>query len=447
MILERLRRPVSTVLGRPLSGFERLMLELGPSMGCDMIVLKIQGRVDTPRLKAAGKALAARHPMLRSRVIPGPPIRFEVGFAPEIEVTEHSGDWQTAVETELARSFDFRKSPLVRLGWCREMDGSRVWIAAHHAVVDGTALYLLARDLLRALAGELPSGSMPLPESSLKTPKIPPVGVRLAQKVWGSQVRSHIQDPVVPPQRPLLPGEPVASNAVFGHSAPGLAETRRKTAREKGATLGGLWCAATRLAMAGWARRSARDPLHPLEVAVQVNLRGRSQGPGKEDVAFFTGGLGVSVPLDPHTPFWDLARGYSEGMKKKLDSRFPQLIFAVTDGLDSMSALSGRRGVNLLKSAGTTKLLDASNVGPWPYSPSFGEYTLTEVYGMCGASIGGAAAIYWLRSLNGTLFWNAVGSSPYLERPELECQLSDISRFIHGVAESPDARVEQLLGI
>jgi len=434
-MIHRLRRPVSTVLGRPLSGFERLMLELGPSMGCDMIALFVQGPIDTPRLKAAGKALAARHPLLRSRVVPGPPLKFEVGFPSEPEVVNYpKGSWASAVETELARPFDAQQAPLFRLGFCPDEGGTWVWIGANHAIVEGTALYLLGRDLLRALASELPNGSQPLPESSLKTPEPPRTVVRLAQKIWGAQSRHHIEQPLVPPRRALLPGEPVSSLLAFGRSSPGLSNALRKAARENGATLGGLWCAATRLAMARWAQRSGRVPLHSVDVQIQVNLRERSLGPGKEDVAFFTGGLGVNVPLTLDLSVWSAAAAYTQGIKSKLDIRFPQLIFAVTDGLDSMAALSGRRSVDLLQSAGTTKLMDCSNVGPWPYSTHFGPYSVHRVYGMCGASIGGAATIFWLRSLNDTLFWNAAGSSPYVNRGDVEQLLRDTGELLESLA-------------
>ena len=144
---------------RPLTGFERLMLEVGPSMGADLIALRLEGPMDADRLKSAARQLAIRHPLLRARVEPGPPAMFVGTDAAEVPVRRSEAHWQQALQAELHTPFDPISEPMFRVGFAADGDAHWVWIAAHHAVVDGKSLYQLGWDLLRALAGILPSES------------------------------------------------------------------------------------------------------------------------------------------------------------------------------------------------------------------------------------------------------------------------------------------------
>ena len=52
---------------------------------------------------------------------------------------------------------------------------------------------------------------------------------------------------------------------------------------------------------------------------------------------------------------------------------------------------------SIVVTGGTGSLVNASNVGRWPYPTRFGPLVLREVYGLNGACLGGPSFVAWLR--------------------------------------------------
>lgn len=129
-----------------------------------MIVAELDGRLGAEKLRAAARALVARHPALRSRLrrrllprlVADPTARWEASGIVVGEVD---------VQHELARHVDLEHEHAFRV-WLTH-DGTRVVARVHHALVDAHAGRLLITELAALCAGRALPPMDPAPATSL----------------------------------------------------------------------------------------------------------------------------------------------------------------------------------------------------------------------------------------------------------------------------------------
>jgi natural product biosynthesis luciferase-like monooxygenase protein/amino acid adenylation domain-containing protein/non-ribosomal peptide synthase protein (TIGR01720 family) len=115
------------------------------------------GPVSQDALESAVAALSAHHDALRARYSPsgdgGWRQTFSATSAPALEIVDFAGveNAKEAVEKkaqQLQESFDLTTGPLWRVCWMKLGEGiGRLWVGAHHLVVDGVSWRVLLEDL------------------------------------------------------------------------------------------------------------------------------------------------------------------------------------------------------------------------------------------------------------------------------------------------------------
>ncbi|MEH1098322.1 fatty acyl-AMP ligase [Micromonospora sp. CPCC 205561] len=123
------------------------------------VALRVSGRVEEERLRAAIDVVVARHPALRTTLGP-------LGSGVQTVHGQGTVDWECrafpdgpdeAVRAYLHdrayRPFDLVRGPLVRAGVAYPPEGTVLLVACHHAVVDHWSLQLLLAEILPRITG------------------------------------------------------------------------------------------------------------------------------------------------------------------------------------------------------------------------------------------------------------------------------------------------------
>ncbi|MDX2592029.1 non-ribosomal peptide synthase/polyketide synthase [Streptomyces sp. WI03-4A] len=151
--------------------------EFAPGSGeyVTALALRLHGRLDTPALTAALRALAERHEALRTTfdtmdgrgvqiVHPAQDVPLELH---DLTATGESGRadrLRELLEAERARTFDLRRGPLLHAGLIRLSDEEHVLtLTLHHIVTDGWSTGVLTGDLAHFYRTQLGADAAPLP--------------------------------------------------------------------------------------------------------------------------------------------------------------------------------------------------------------------------------------------------------------------------------------------
>ncbi|WP_217711489.1 non-ribosomal peptide synthetase [Actinomadura sp. NAK00032] len=153
--------------------FFHALLDSGSDVYTAQLVLDFEGPLDTAALRAAGQGLVDRHPGLRAAFAQtgdGTPVQIvlgeaeapwretDLGGAPDAQVRE-------AMTAERSRPFDLGRPPLLRFALLRLGPGRhRLLLTAHHIVLDGWSIPVLAGELLALYTGEQPPRTAPYKE-------------------------------------------------------------------------------------------------------------------------------------------------------------------------------------------------------------------------------------------------------------------------------------------
>ncbi|WP_301175268.1 non-ribosomal peptide synthetase [Actinomadura geliboluensis] len=153
--------------------FFHALLDSGSDVYTAQLVLDFEGPLDTAALRAAGQGLVDRHPGLRAAFAQtgdGTPVQIVLGAAeaPWAE-TDLGGAPDAAIQeamtAERARPFDLERPPLLRFALLRLGPGRhRLLLTAHHIVLDGWSIPVLAGELLALYTGEQPPRTAPYKE-------------------------------------------------------------------------------------------------------------------------------------------------------------------------------------------------------------------------------------------------------------------------------------------
>ncbi|MEZ4319379.1 MAG: hypothetical protein R3F61_17830 [Myxococcota bacterium] len=403
---------------RELRGLERTMVQVGPLMGPDVVVGCFEGALPAGVLRRAVDRLQMQHAALRCRVEGD---ELVVGGPVPVSVDIVDGDWRAHAEAELGRPLRLHDAEAFRV----VLAPGAVILSVHHALVDGTSLLRLLRDLLDHCAAVSAGRNEPVTCEPLAPAVLDAVDGAFWQDLAGpvaSWLAPHI---VEHDQRSLLAEGakegPVRSVCVFGEGTSAGMDRLAAACRVHGVTVGGAAMAAGSFAL-GRVRAARTGVLAPVAVEVEVDLRRRADPviPG-DRVGFHTGGVRTNTPGD--LDFWSLARWLKADVERDIGLGIPRFAHCIADGLDWQPRSAPGAWVAV------------SNLGRFPHRTTYGTLVLTGVFGMNGAVPGGPAVMLWLRCVNGRLCFNAVGSAPTVTRAELE----DIGHVFLGLLEQPCA--------
>ncbi len=200
----------------PAASAQRRMFALaeieGPSVVYNVpLAIRLRGKLDLPRLEKSLAQLVARHPALRTcfaveddvllqKVAPSMP------FA--IKMIECPDERSTNCLAHFVQPFDLKSTPLFRAGLLRIGADHHVLIMdAHHIVVDGLSLNILAQELMAYYGGQaLPEpGATMLDHAAAEAAYLASDACSRDAAYWQSEFRSipePLQLPVDQP-RPL----------------------------------------------------------------------------------------------------------------------------------------------------------------------------------------------------------------------------------------------------
>ncbi|MCB9679675.1 MAG: hypothetical protein H6737_31500 [Alphaproteobacteria bacterium] len=404
---------------RALRGIERTMVEVGPLMGPDVVVGCFDGPLDPAILRRAVARLQMQHAALRCRVEGDSLV---VGGPVPVSVDVVDGDWRWHAEAELGRPLRLHEGEAMRV----VLAPGAVVLSVHHALVDGTSLLRLLRDLLTHCEA-LVDGTAGVVMCEPLAPAVLDSVQGAVWHDWVGPIAGWLAPYVVEHDQRTLLGEgvaegPVRSVCAFGEGTRAGLERLAAACRAHDVTVGGAAMAAASYTVAGL-RAERSGVLAPVAVEVEVDLRRRAVPALPSDrVGFHTGGVRTSTPPSD-LDFWGLATWLKDDVERDIRHGLPRFAHALAEHLDWQPRHVPGAWVGV------------SNLGRFPHRMQYGAVRLTGVYGFNGAVPGGPAVMLWLRCVDGRLCFNAVGSAPTVSADELDA----LGRTFLDMLEHPSA--------
>jgi amino acid adenylation domain-containing protein/non-ribosomal peptide synthase protein (TIGR01720 family) len=279
------------------------------------IVLTLGGTVDAHRLRGAAEALLARQPSLRAAFVHDDRGRAwqVVPEAVDLDWTEAGpvgpDDLDRIADAERERRFDLTRGPLLRLVLVRRHDGRvALVLTAHHIVIDGWSLPIMAEELFALYAGvELPPA--PPYRSHLRWLGARDTGA--ARAAWAEALDGLDGPTLLAPPDPDR--APVLSRRRPVELSAELTQALAATARRHGVTLNTVFEAAWAVLLG---RLTGRE-----DVVLGATVSGRpSDLPDVERmVGFFINTVPVRVRLRPDESFGALAARLQADRSRLLD--------------------------------------------------------------------------------------------------------------------------------
>ncbi len=362
---------------RPLAGLEHsltLSNEFSPfNVVC---VVRMEGRLETERLRGAFAALQARHRLLRARIARENGSYYfawdKVGPVPVNPVERKSqDDWITAVESELDRRMDISAGPLLRclfLRDSRETDGaSEIILTFNHAILDSSSAMPLLREFLYACSREAPDlGPEITDEGAAAATSLFPArlrGIRYAGAVASFMMRQMADEAGYKWRARSCRKAPIAKSAnnrilPVVLSAP-LTEALVRATRSRRTTMNSILTAALMLATK---RRLYPGKDTPFRNITFADLRPYLISPVPESaLGCFMGMCRLTVQMQDKHDFWRLAREMHEGIYRsnRRGERF--ISNALSPGMMKMiiGMKSMRMGTTAISYAGPVSVGDA----------------------------------------------------------------------------------------
>lgn len=332
---------------------------------------KISGSFSPNQLRKSLIQAQRQHPLLRVGIAvteTGQP-KFVEQIAPirlrqVLRETDH--DWQREVEIELARSFDWRAAPLVRVVLLQSETVSELIVTCHHAIADGMSVAYLIRDIVKGLESES-SGLTPLSQSQPIEHLIP---VHERATVTPASMQREYFTTVSSRPRPQIRTALLSAQ---------LTQQICDRARQERSTVHGAISAAFLLVLSRQ-RRSLLKCQSPINVRSQLT-------PSPEEMV----GLYISYGLTQHelqedSSLWETARSVrsrtpQEPLKSQLsESMLPSHLFnlirqqqRITASLPEVQPFCQAMNLNYE--------LVVTNLGRLPFEQQFGSLRIEAIYG------------------------------------------------------------------
>jgi hypothetical protein len=470
---------------RYLKGFEVVMIQLGESMGADLIVAELQGPLCIELIRQAAFRLQQRHPGLRASVCwpegrrRRPRFEYHEPNLERLTVEEVGEDWSAAdladqrppwqqiAERETARPFAPEHGFMFRVTWVPSPSstGGHLICAAHHAIVDGTSLMRLLDQLLAAcaelyaLADEAEPAAyiaaarnlpavVPLPPTPsvvdhLRFNPLEKLAIKLARRQFLREQRAFVRHCPLPVQGALSTGKRMSTLCTFRSGEAVSWSAIQAQCRDRGVTVGGAFSAAVQYSVLRHLTRS-RGPLAlrngriRLPLSMDYNMRTRLDRPNSngESLGLYTGLADIGIEVPASIDFWELASRLMVSARKRAKQRMPTLFQGLADGLFDYPEFLRRGGVDHHPVGGVGDCINISNVGRYPFAQARGPFQLQNVFGLNGACLSGPMFIFWLRHVNDHLCYNAIAASPASNREILEAIFKDLVDLMESSGKS-----------
>ncbi|MFF2133879.1 amino acid adenylation domain-containing protein, partial [Streptomyces olivochromogenes] len=260
--------------------------------------MRLTGVLDPDALHAAMRDLVARHEALRTTfdVVGDRGVqKVHAELEPEWRTVDLTGiperdreeRLRSLVGDDLARSYDLKTGPLVRVLLAEVGDDEHLCVLGmHHIVTDGWSMGIVARELGELYTARVERRASELSEVPLQYPdfaawqrdRLSDGGLLEDQLAWWKERLNGIPPLELPTDRPR-PAVRTSAGAVLDFEVPGeIVAGLKELARERGAT---LFIALTAAVKAVFARYTGQE-----DIAVGTATSGRSQGAIEHLVGF-----------------------------------------------------------------------------------------------------------------------------------------------------------------
>lgn len=302
---------------RPLGSFETAAaLSHDVAAFLAVTAVELQGDVSPRAVTEALRALQARHPLLRVRIVHDRgrwSFGAMTGGVIPLRVVEDRapGAWQALVEEEMNRRLDAAAGPLLRCTYLAGRDSSWIILAFHHAILDGVSGARMLEDLLR-LCGS-PDHAAPAVDVPLPPPldALFPARFRGWRRAWltssflARQIADEIRCSRAVPPAPAVEG-PGRSRFLPVIVPREVAAALTRRAREQRIGLNAVLLAALLLSAWRWVHGGRPAPLRGFSFA---DLRRYLDPPVPLDApGCYISPMGVMLPPPIPPEPWTLAR-------------------------------------------------------------------------------------------------------------------------------------------
>ncbi|MFF8457066.1 amino acid adenylation domain-containing protein, partial [Streptomyces albidoflavus] len=348
--------------------------------------LRITGRLDTGALRAAVGDLTARHEALRTTFGQRDGVGVQVVHDRlDAEwVTADAGDEATARKTvlaELARPYDLREGPLVRVLLVRLSDDEHLCVLGmHHIVTDGWSMGVVARELGALYTARLQSGPHDLPEVTVQYAdfaawqrgRLEDGGQLDEQLTWWREQLKGIAPLELPTDRPR-PAVRDSAGAVRRFTVPAATTAGlRALARQRGASLFMALTAAVKAVLARWSGQ--RD------IALGTSAAARGHKDLEQVVGFLVNTVVLRTDVAPELAFGELLDRVKDTVLDAFaheDVPFDKLVEALQPERDTSRTPLVQAMVALQDTPADTLALPGAAVSPYPLERDASLFDLT----------------------------------------------------------------------
>ncbi len=426
--------PPPAPASRPLAGLEHAMRLTDEVTPFNVVtVLRLEGPLSVPTLRAALDAVQRRHAMLRCRIVAAGrkflfhfdvagPIPLEVGERPTPE------SWVAAAQEELHRPFDLTAGPLVR---CRYLAGSScgdLLLTFHHAIVDATSAVRLFDELLSVCAGRSSGdGGDAIEEGRQPASAFFPAeyrGLRLARAVASFMGRQMADEASFRWHSRGVRKPPIAESGrcrILPIRLPtALTNAIIQASRRQRVTLNAILSAGM---MAAVQRRLYPSPRAPLRHIIFSDLRPRlNRTVSDRMLGCFLTMFRFTVMVERDGDFWTLARAIQDSTLRSERSGERYLAYLMSPGM--MKMVLGLRAFRM----GATAV---SYTGPPNLSVSYGPFELTGLHAFATNMTTGPEYSALVRLFRGELWWDIL----YLDSDMDAAGAQAIARELQAILE------------
>ncbi|MEV7603796.1 condensation domain-containing protein, partial [Kitasatospora sp. NPDC089797] len=276
--------------------------------------LRLTGVLDAAALRDAVEELVARHESLRTTfdVVDGLPVQI---VHPELRphwrstTAEDEEQLRALAREELARPYDLRNGPLVRVLLVRLAEDRHVCVLGmHHIVTDGWSMGVAAGELGALYTARTEGRTAELPDVPVQYPdfaawqhqRLADDGVAAEQLDWWRDQLEGITPLELPTDRPR-PAVRSSAGAVHGFGVPAdTADGLKRLARREGAT---LFMALTAAVQTVFARYTGQQ-----DIAVGTASAGRAHGGLDQLIGFLVNTVVLRSRIEPDASFAGLLR-------------------------------------------------------------------------------------------------------------------------------------------
>ncbi|MGA5222922.1 amino acid adenylation domain-containing protein [Streptomyces koyangensis] len=348
--------------------------------------LRITGRLDTGALRAAVGDLTARHEALRTTFGQRDGVGVQVVHDRlDAEwVTADAGDEATARKTvlaELARPYDLREGPLVRVLLVRLSDDEHLCVLGmHHIVTDGWSMGVVARELGALYTARLQGGPHDLPEVTVQYAdfaawqrgRLEDGGQLDEQLTWWREQLKGIAPLELPTDRPR-PAVRDSAGAVRRFTVPAATTAGlRALARQRGASLFMALTAAVKAVLARWSGQ--RD------IALGTSAAARGHKDLEQVVGFLVNTVVLRTDVAPELAFGELLDRVKDTVLDAFaheDVPFDKLVEALQPERDTSRTPLVQAMVALQDTPADTLALPGAAVSPYPLERDASLFDLT----------------------------------------------------------------------